>query len=367
MPFLNLPTPIFIVSFVFALVLGIDFLFVYRQSIFDLFSRSLSTANRRVPELKNNDMKQTVKKKPAAIVNITPQMQPAVQIRPIPQVQPTPKIKHALQVKPAVHELPELEANKKSHNFFLKRTFLAQKLHGTKEINYDSKQWKQVTTELNFASDLSRYVVSLGASTSRERLFFDRRTDKMNEIYNDIKLQCKHKSVQEVLRVVNSKIDDLATRHKSVKGKPRNKVEAELDLRLAKYLAKKNVIQPNVTMDELIEEGLLVCRHKGLLAAHVMGELIKDGYLPHGAARQYRSSLGSKQVHAWAVYRNAITHELWVNDPRWARVVKVNINKIDETGYGWKVKNDMLKRLQVVDEPFLSKLKKTTTVAKPKS
>jgi hypothetical protein len=233
------------------------------------------------------------------------------------------------------------------------RTVGAEKLHGAKDIPYDGKDWKQVNTDVDFSKDDTRYMVSLGGTTSREMLLFDRESDKIKRIYNQIKENSKGKTdIKEILEIVNKGIDDLTTKGDKWKGQSRRQIEDALDEDLRNFLKKKGGNSPKVSIDELIDQNLLVCRHKGLLAAHVMGKLIQDGILPPGKARQYRSLLDDGGAHSWSVYREDSTRDLWDVDPRWFQVKIIDQkSSIDETGYGSIAKATMVQRLNDIDYP----------------
>ncbi len=260
------------------------------------------------------------------------------------------------------------------------RTVIAQNLHGKGAISFEGKNWDQVSANVDFAGLKTRYMVSLGSSTSRERLFLDRESphEKMVALREKIANESRGKTVPEILAIVNKHIDALTTDHPSVRGQSRNQIEAGLDGRLDRYLNDRAAgripgkpANRDVSMDELVDAGILVCRHKGLLAASIMGQLIDNKILPPGAARQYRSEIQNVAgrtigAHTWSVYRDGTTGDLWVNDPRWAQVKKVNPARMSDIGYGVPAVRQMMQRLDAIDKPILDRVRVALEQALPK-
>ena len=252
------------------------------------------------------------------------------------------------------------------------RTERAEKKHGTAPLYFEQHSWEQVNAEVDFAGKQSARVVSLGVSDGRERLFFNQNAPEIQALAERIAVLCKNKPVEEVLKIVNIEIDSITTNHPHVKGQTREQIEENLDQRLELYLEQrsKGLIpgKPknlDVTMEELIKEGILVCSHQGLLAASMMGSLIDKGLLPFGSARQYRSEIQDKSgktigAHTWSVYRDATNGDLWVNDPRSALVKKVDANHPEAIGYGHPAMNKMVKRLALIDKPMMDAWKPKT-------
>lgn len=249
---------------------------------------------------------------------------------------------------------------------WLTRTEAANRLHGTGNVVFEGLQWQPVQTDVNFAENPVTRFVSLGQSLERERLFVNTESTLIGSLLYFIIEEARNKPVQEVLEIVNSKIDNLTTNHLKYKGLTREQIESQLDDKLDKYLElRKQGKVPNkpnnldVTIDELVDEGVLVCRHKAILAAFMMGKLIELNILPLGSARQYRSELQNQEgetigAHSWSVYRQAQTGEVWVNDPRWAQVVKVDPNNLAALRYGTPAAERMMSRLNKLDAAVLS-------------
>jgi len=239
------------------------------------------------------------------------------------------------------------------------RSVVAQNVHGKGPIYFNRQNWKQVTSEVDFAKEKDRHLVSLGSSQTRERLFIDLQSETINKLYNDIAKQCQGKTPEEILKIVNKEIDKIT----APEGSNREQIERQLDARLDKYLddREKGLKPPNprnrdVQIDELMQEGILVCRHKGLLAGAMMGRLVQNKLLPEGSTRQYRSDIQDSKgnaigAHCWSVYREAQSGKLWVNDPRWAHVVQVTGTPENalQIGYGVPAIKMMVERLDKLD------------------
>lgn len=239
------------------------------------------------------------------------------------------------------------------------RSVVAQNVHGKGPIYFNGQNWKQVTSEVDFAKEKDRHLVSLGSSQTRERLFIDLQSETINKLYNDIAKQCQGKTPEEILKIVNKEIDKIT----APEGSNREQIERQLDARLDKYLNdRENGLKPpnprnrDVQIDELMQEGILVCRHKGLLAGAMMGRLVQNKLLPEGSTRQYRSDIQDSKgnaigAHCWSVYREAQSGKLWVNDPRWAHVVQVTGTPENalQIGYGVPAIKMMVERLDKLD------------------
>jgi serine/threonine protein kinase len=285
------------------------------------------------------------------------------------QVTPSRSEPGRYRVRVAYDELVKMSANNETFyevdQALVMRTRLAQDKHGSAPVQFDNKIWEQVGADVNFVDRPTSYVVSLGSSDKRERLFLDTNSPAVTDLKNRIEAQCHGKTVREILEIVNKEVDNLSTRHQDVRGQSRDTIERNLDKRLEEYLEKRSKglipgkpANKDVPMDELMENGILVCRHKGLLAASIMGGLIDKKILPEGAARQYRSDIQDRTgktigAHTWSVYRDAATGELWVNDPRWAQIKKVDPRYPQDIGYGIPAVKQMIKRLDDIDKPIL--------------
>lgn len=241
----------------------------------------------------------------------------------------------------------------------LNRTILANQYHNfVKKLSHKGMDWEVISSDVDLTQSLqNQNWVSIGSSNFRENLFFDTKSSEMQMMKLHARQSCGGKSVREILEIVAHMVDQLTSDGIT----PRNAIERRIDDKLDSFLKEKvKALRPgeslNVEMDELIEKKLLVCRHKGLIAAALIADLVQQQILPFGSVRQYRSGLreyGQSQVgaHVWAVYRNFSTGELWHCDPRWLKVREVNKEKstLVADGYGSETIDYMIKRLDKLD------------------
>lgn len=238
----------------------------------------------------------------------------------------------------------------------ISRTIDSEKKHGNaKKVSLKDKGWRVVNSKVNWVGSPHTRWVSLGSSNLRERLFFDENSSHVTSIKKAAEKACKGKNVGEVLTIVNNLINQLT----AIEGKSDKEIEKGLDAKLNKLLIEKRKSLGSHTpidihFDELIEKKILVCRHKGLLAASILAHLVEKGILPKGNVRQYRSSLKKNGkiigAHTWAVYRDATTDDLWICDPRW-RTANNTTKEFEELAkrYGNPTMSDMVKRLAIED------------------
>lgn len=238
------------------------------------------------------------------------------------------------------------------------RTFIAEKVHGVSDtLDYNKIQWKAVKLSVNWAGNPETHFVSLGSSKERERLFIDENTPHIKALKDRVKARCQGgKSVQDVLSVVNEEINALTL----IPGMSDSDVERTLNKRLESFLfiqpkdKEKNI---NLNLDTLIDQKLLVCRHKAILAASILGTLVDEKILPNGKARQFRANLleGKSDIamgaHTWAVYRDSKTSDLWVCDPRWRTAKKVTLPQFAGLReYGLTTLQEMVLRTDLEDK-----------------
>ncbi|MCS5711203.1 hypothetical protein [Candidatus Berkiella aquae] len=239
------------------------------------------------------------------------------------------------------------------------RTFLSDNHHGNvAAIHYGSKEWLKVNSTIDWATQDNRQWISAGSSHKREHLLFDENSELIQDIKDYAVLKCRSSlthDIPAILSIVNAVVNELTTEpNKTVR-----EVEAELDNKLRDYILKQNTPTGEpiiITMDELIRNKLLVCRHKALLVASILGELVKRQILPPGIVRQYRSTLvndAGKAIgaHTWAVFRDQKTNDLWICDPRARYVENVTTHQADveERFYGRFVIERMMQRLNQLD------------------
>lgn len=250
----------------------------------------------------------------------------------------------------------------------LDRTFIATHFHGNDDKIFRGERYKQVTHEIDFSHDTNTHWVSLGFGRDRERLFLDQNSAFVSTITEKIVRTLRDKivipepftlqehnflSVKQVLEIVNNTIDALT----APIGTDRAFIEKHLDLKLDTFLKEKERNSEgfiDVTLDELAEKNILVCRHKGLLAASILGSLVKNGMLPYGHVHQYRSTLTDDAgnpigAHTWAVYRLARQNDIWICDPRWLTAEKADSLSV-KRDYGEHVIKKMIRKLNLADE-----------------
>lgn len=68
-----------------------------------------------------------------------------------------------------------------------------------------------------------------------------------------------------------------------------------------------------IGLSEYIEQGVGVCRHQALLAAHLIEEVIDRGYLTGKASVERNHDLEANGAHAWAVYKSDTEDDIIVD------------------------------------------------------
>ncbi len=229
-------------------------------------------------------------------------------------------------------------------------------------------------TDLSIETDFSepttpRKLVSLVGNDTCERLLIDLDTPKLQDLLCKLEKATEGKNVERILEIVNEMVDSFSTHHPSVKGQTRNQVEANLGKRLTDYLNKRKaglienkMPSLDIPLEELIDEGLLVCRHKGIIASIAIGHLVQKKILPQGSVRSYRGEIFNEQgqfigAHAWSVYAQILSNSMFVVDPRWQRVKSVDPKNPEDIGYGIAAVRGMVERLTVCDKATLHKFK----------
>lgn len=237
------------------------------------------------------------------------------------------------------------------------RTFLSDRTNGTAPtITYESEQWQKVNSKIDWVKSTNTQWVSVGSSRDREHIIFNENSEKIRALKQEAIQQCQDKigNIQEILSTVNEIANQLTDQPNT----SRRAVEIGLDsllenfINIKKLSNKDSIEPPTITMDELIDEKILVCRHKGLLVASLLGELVRQGILPEGTVRQYRTQLDMGGVHTFATYREKSSNDLYICDPRWEYVE--NVSKSEENvahkGYGERAIQIMLAKLNIIDE-----------------
>ncbi|MCS5712327.1 hypothetical protein [Candidatus Berkiella aquae] len=220
---------------------------------------------------------------------------------------------------------------------FAARTLLARDFHQATSglvgdiYHVKGKQWNWVQHEVDFAKNDAPLWASMGCSKARENLLFDANSPRLQQLREEVILQTSalgDSSIANVLKTVNRMVNALT----AIPGKLSSERERELDGELNAFLSSRTDL--NITIDELIARKILVCRHKALIVAYLLGELVRLGMLPAGEVRHYRSELRalayetsttatkSRGVHTWAIYVN--NDNIWMCDPRWQNVINTS-------------------------------------------
>lgn len=258
------------------------------------------------------------------------------------------------------------------------RSTAARIFHGTQEdIAFEGKKWKQVDSRIDFVQNPVTLWVSLGSSKSlREKLFCDANSKTLLLLKNELLEKAKDKPISQVLQLINYLVRKLNSTDLS---------EKEFSERFKEFMLSKIIDetkQPEIKMEEFIEEKLLYCRHTALIAALLAAYCVDQGFLPPGKVRVYRSNIVEnsklRSVHGWAVYRENATGILRLFDPQ--KLVVLNVSKffkaiaqldlgkqnqiLRESSYGDSTLRDMKKRLDYLDGvcPFIENFNKIHTL-----
>lgn len=68
-----------------------------------------------------------------------------------------------------------------------------------------------------------------------------------------------------------------------------------------------------IDLSEYVEQGVGVCRHQALLAAHLIEELIETGYIDGSVGVERNEVIELNGAHAWAVYRSRTAADVIVD------------------------------------------------------
>lgn len=169
-----------------------------------------------------------------------------------------------------------------------------------------------------------------------ECALFDRESTVMKQLKHRALTETKGMFLQDKLKFVNAIINKMTEGHEEglvermydyllKKAIEQSKLSVSLNGVLIINTSIAHPITAEVTMEEMIENKLIVCRHRGLMAACIIGHMIKNGALPAGSARYYASKINNG-YHAWAVYCEHETGSIWMIDPMWKKVI--NITKL---------------------------------------
>ncbi len=202
------------------------------------------------------------------------------------------------------------------------RTYASVLMHGKHETqSFQGQEWRTVDTTLNWVGHHNKLWVSLGSDLNREKIFFDENSKIIQVLKIEICKLSRGNSISDILRTVNTLVNTYT----------KKQTNATVESRLIAYLnecrqkQKEHVV--SLHMDEIIANQLLVCRHKALIVASLLRELVEQKILPFGQVRQYRSKInipGRPFYHTWAVYRDNHSGHLWMCDARSNLVQNVN-------------------------------------------
>jgi len=211
-------------------------------------------------------------------------------------------------------------------------------------VEYDGKAWTKIDSSIDFTSTENQYWVSLGCSSSRERLFFYAASEKMQKLCQEFHAKLLSSPPLSTFELLNA--------------------ICQFVYNIPKLPGIQNVFgHKDITLDELIEKQELVCRHKTLIAIKLLTFLVSIDLLPKGIVRQYRSDITTKEggSHTVATYRDPSTNQLWALDSN-----NCTLTEIDSFArssrlhslYGWVAISDMHKRLDFLDvyKPFVQGL-----------
>jgi hypothetical protein len=248
------------------------------------------------------------------------------------------------------------------------RTYLSSLVHGQKDTeSFDGNSWLRVNSNVNWVDHNNKQWVSLGSSRAREKIYFDENSAKIQMLKAKVCKQSRGKKIFHALSKVNNLINGLTT----VKGEHYTTTEAKLDERMEELLKihrAKQGTKVSLPIDYLIYKGILVCRHKALIAAALLRELVEQKILPFGKVRQFRSTIQkdnkSLSSHTWVVYRDCTTGHLWICDPRVRIALNVNTDFAQLIDiYTKPVLVSMVERIDEHDvfQPLVEKLNKYQT------
>jgi len=237
------------------------------------------------------------------------------------------------------------------------RTMRAKQVHGCAKIkHYLGSHWRMVSIEENFVNSQNCLWVSLGESSDREILLFNTSSSKILQLKKLALKRCNQKNIVTILQQVSEIINELSDEPNQSRRVLNSSIEARLNTFLKKCVKKNPYSGLQITMDSFIDEKLLVCRHKGLLAACIIAHLVENKILPEGYVRQYRSDF-MDSAHTWSIYYNKIKKEVWLCDPQWEQVFNVTREKKINSalyqkgfGYGKEIIDIMLKRLECFED-----------------
>lgn len=68
-----------------------------------------------------------------------------------------------------------------------------------------------------------------------------------------------------------------------------------------------------ICLSEYIDQGVGVCRHQALLAAHLIEEVIERGYIEGSVGVERNQDLEANGAHAWAVYKSTTSDDIIVD------------------------------------------------------
>ena len=225
------------------------------------------------------------------------------------------------------------------------KTDCMKQWHPNPVHKYEGKEYHVVSAEIDFVSSKETNWASIGShqSSSREICILSK-----NQVANDM-FKCIRASDEGVLNAVLSLTKPIGL----------DREDSNLEKFVQNYNKSNNSnLPPVIPFKELQSQNLLVCRHRALWAAIILGELVRKKVLPRGTVRQYRDVLEHRKGspvqggHTWSLYHDLENNILYMLDPRWKNLLNLNEplqRQAAENSYGKEVISTMIKRVLEYD------------------
>lgn len=221
--------------------------------------------------------------------------------------------------------------------------------HPAEYLNHNDKKYRVVDSSINFATTDEYRFASLGAGRSALREM---------AIFNT--LGCETHTPLDSFLNNEDKVKQLMA-HMSHIPKAKNFSSAALSCFIKNYPHSNPGQPPIIPLSVFYKNGLMVCRHRALYLAAIMGNHIKAGNLNHGNVHIYRDSLHEKTKgsavtggHGWVVYSDHIDNKIYLLDPMWGKIFDFSnpkdLKQAKET-YGRVVIEHMQARIHEYEHP----------------